>query len=58
MENDDERDSTIFLGLLRASREWCKPGKVEKLEDHPRVPGRTPPKQGSRLWRVIHVTNA
>jgi hypothetical protein len=38
MVNDDERDSTIFLRLFKASRGRWKPGKVGKLENHPRVP--------------------
>ncbi|PGY10846.1 hypothetical protein COE25_13855 [Bacillus sp. AFS031507] len=28
MVNDDERESTIFYGFLKASRGWWKPGKV------------------------------
>jgi len=57
MEIDDDRDSTIILLLYKASRGWCKPGKAEKLEHHPRVPDRIPKRKGSRLRRVIHVTN-
>lgn len=34
MVNDDERDSTIFLGFLANQGRW-EPGKVGKLENHP-----------------------
>lgn len=33
--NDNERDSTIFQKLLIANRGGWKPGKSEKLENHP-----------------------